>query len=176
MRLKLLEQSFEGFFNSNHQSLSLLQLIDKYSLNEKVLNLFRIYFYKNNLFNPSLIERRLANGQILNFENELLSLIYFRGTIQKSHFEEAKLTLPDIIQSLASTKSHYIKNKSLIENDSNLNRKYATRSKLMEVIRESVTILLSNIIYADEKIQDLVSDQMVKLRDFYVEEKFEDTK
>lgn len=170
VKLKLLDQAFDGFFNSNHQSLALLQLIDKHSINEKVLNVFRIYFYKNNMFNPSLIERRLASGQLLNFENELLSLIYFRGVIEKSHLGEAKLTLPDIIQSLEITNKYYQNNKNIIEHDYSLNRKYLIRSKLMEVIRESVGILQKNIIYADEKLQDLLSDQMVKLKSYYVDE------
>lgn len=163
-----LVDSFEGFFNSQHSTIVLMMLSEKVHINNKLLDILRIYNTKNDLFKPDYIQKRLSKGQWLSYENEMVSLASYKYFIYNYHLKSAKLGLPDVIQSLTLTKNFLKENKANLEKDPKLMKKYQVRTKIMEVIRESVAIQHKHIIFSNEKTQDILADQISKLRLVYL--------
>lgn len=184
MHLKLVDMPFDGFFNTNHNSMTLIQVLDKNFLSKNVLGVLRIYHLDNKNYDYSIIEKRLQSNQLLSYENEVTALTELRSNIINDHIAKAKIKLEDIIQSLLISKDYYNKiTDTLVDgNDEDNNKifkdlglsqtefeaKYQLRNKIFEVLRESVTILYKNIIYTNDSLQDLMSDQIVKLKDYYL--------
>eukprot|EP00340_Litonotus_pictus_P002458 CAMPEP_0170519726 /NCGR_PEP_ID=MMETSP0209-20121228/5034_1 /TAXON_ID=665100 ORGANISM="Litonotus pictus, Strain P1" /NCGR_SAMPLE_ID=MMETSP0209 /ASSEMBLY_ACC=CAM_ASM_000301 /LENGTH=505 /DNA_ID=CAMNT_0010805679 /DNA_START=137 /DNA_END=1654 /DNA_ORIENTATION=- len=167
---KYIEKPFDGFFSSNHPSIVLLQPLRSDIFNKEIINVLRIYYVRNDRFKSEAVDRRLSRNQWLSYENEMLSLGGFKHFINWLHLDSAKLTLPDIVQSLVITRNFYKTNRESIQKDLKQLTKYRMRRKIMEVIRESVTTMHKNLVFADEKIQDVLSDQIVKLRNYHLEE------
>ena len=167
-KLNVIENPYDLFFSTNQQSINLYQQINNNSINEDFLNQIRIYFSRNENWDENLIESRLQKEQWINYENEIISLSAYRSYIYNGNVKPAKLTLPDIIQSLEITQKWF--NDQSSNTDQNLFVLYDLRKKIMDVLRESVSVQLSNIYMADEMIKNVVSDQVKKLKDFYLNE------
>lgn len=166
-KMRLLEQSFEGFFDSDEKFLIVTDYVEKNLIRPSTLDFIRIYLANNNNFDPDNIENRLNTQKLLSYDNEFMTLVYLINAIHKN-FDKAKFTIDDIIQSLTLTKEYYVLNKETINNDDKMSYKYNLRNKIMNVVKESVIILIKNNAYLLDKLQDLLSDQFVKMKKFYI--------
>lgn len=141
-------------------------LLEKSAFNENLLNILRVYNTRNELFQTEKMKERISKNQPVSYENEMLSLTSYRYFIDKFHIQNAKLKLPDIIQTLTITEKYYEETKEKLNSIEIEN--YSIRNKIFNVIRESIVIQHNHIIMSDNKIQDHLSDQIGKLKNFYL--------
>lgn len=172
---------------SNIRSKNITFKIFSNLLNDRFLKFLRIYYYNDSLKNTnenskfSLLDQKLINNQWLNFENEIKALTAYKHTIIKNLINSAKLNLKDIIQALILTKKYFTSLKSDYANSySNTSKeyneeefeeltfKYNLRRKVLKLCKNNIIIMYKNLELVDVQIQDVVSDQLVKLKEHYL--------
>ena len=81
------------------------------------------------------------------------------------------MKLQDIIQSLELTSKYFDNSEGNFDDDLNydLNLFYR-RKNILETIRNSVGIFHKNIFMINHKVDEVVSDQLLKLKNFYLNE------
>ena len=144
-------------------------------LNE-ILVLMRLYNYelnsegKNENIEKRIIDR-LTSGYWYSFQNEISSLSNLRFSILNGNINKAILKLQDIIQSLELTSKYFDNSEGNFDDDLNydLNLLYR-RKNILETIRNSVGIFHKNIFMINHKVDEVVSDQLLKLKNFYLNE------
>lgn len=166
-KLQLLEFSLDPFFNSNQNAMSLNMYLSPYKANDKILNLIRIYNIHQNDYNAQLVEERTLKGLWLSYENELTSHLILKKGINDA-LAKSPLTYDDIIQSLEITRNYFKKNREQVTSNPIMQFRYRLRRRIMEVQRENKNILHKNIIYTNEGINNVVTDNIWKLRDYYL--------
>lgn len=167
-KYKLLPMSLESFLKSNSFNNAVVTFsLNKSDIND-VLKFFRIYIISNNSFNEQLINERISNNQYISYDNELLSLYFLKSSIY-SNMNSNKLNYNGVLQSLELTRNYYKENKDSILSNKKLIYTYRLRRKIMEVVRENFYIMYKNNIIANQNLNTLLSDQLSKLRDYYVE-------
>jgi len=119
--------------------------------------------------NQDFVDKRLFRNQWFSYENELISLTSYKYFLNVHHTMSAKLKLPDIIQSLIITGKYYKEHREEIDGNALEKFRYSMRNNIMEVLRESVSILHRHHLFVNSRIQTLIGDQFSKMKKHYIE-------
>jgi hypothetical protein len=78
--------SFDEFYAKEHLKQANLQiLLMSHTINDRILNAFRLYVYPNEIFEPNLARERLKKGKWIFYEIEIKALALYRDVCNNYH-------------------------------------------------------------------------------------------
>lgn len=164
VKAKLIEVPFDNFFSSSHQKIGLVGFLTTV-FNPNLYNQLRIYYTEDKDLRENV--NMMFNFPWVNYELELKSLVHYKNAIIVGNINPASLTLPDISKSIFETEHFYNTNQDSFSNVENKQR-FNIRKNIMLLAKETTSLYLKNSIFADDKIKELVSDQLKKMKDYYL--------
>lgn len=164
VKAKLIEVPFDNFFSTSHQKIGLVGVVTTV-FNPNFYNQLRIYHTEDKNLRENVT--KMFNNPWVDYDLELKALSHYKNSIIVGNINPATLTLPDISRSIFETEHYY---NSQNESFKNLSEKYKfiSRKNIMLLAKETTSLYLNNSIFADEKINEIVSDQLKKLKDYYL--------
>lgn len=137
-----------------------------HKLNTNLLNTCRLYVIPANIIDFEFIHKRLSRGQWISYDNEIQASVLLRFTVNAA-LTRAKLSYKDILYSLTETRHYYKSNKEEIDKKPMMRFKYRLRRRIMEVLRENRNTHYKNLNFAHDKIEEVLADQFVKMKQYY---------